>query len=125
MSYSSVNITTTSPYEHKLIIDFCASQNLHYVEDILINLSELDDTYRKPTKALKAFCGAEWANSRGLIQPKSAVQLILATARRLHLDRAGGIIQLNETLKEVLRTTETSILLSSLPSRVAALFTET
>jgi len=124
MSYSSVTVTTRTPYEHRDLVDFCEARNLQYVEDILINLSELDESYRKPTKALKIFCGSEWANSKGLLQPKIAVELILRTARRLNLDRAGGIIELNETLKDVLNTTETSILLSSLTSRVAALFTD-
>lgn len=124
MSYSSVTVTTKSPYEHRDLVDFCEARNLQYVEDVLINLSELDETYRKPTKALKAFCGPEWANSKGLIQPKQAVELILRMARRLNLDRAGGIIELNDTLKDVLDTTETSILLSTLPSRVGALFSD-
>lgn len=124
MSYSSVTVTTKSPYEHRDLVDFCEARNLQYVEDVLINLSELDDTYRKPTKALKAFCGPEWANSKGLLQPKQVVELILRMARRLNLDRAGGIIQLNDTLRDALGTTETSILLSTLPSRVSALFTD-
>ena len=124
MSYSSVTVTTKSPYEHRDLVDFCEARNLQYVEDVLINLSELDDTYRKPTKALKAFCGPEWANSKGLLQPKQVVELILRMARRLNLDRAGGIIQLNDTLRDALGTTETSILLYTLPSRVSALFTD-
>lgn len=123
MSYSSVTITTKSPYEHRDLVDFCEARNLQYVEDVLINLSELDEKYRKPSKALKAFCGSEWATSKGLIQPKQAIELILRTARRLNLER-GSIIELNDTLKDVLGTTETSILLSTLPSRVAALFTD-
>lgn len=123
MSYSSVIVTTRNPYEHRDLVDFCEARNLTYVEDILINLSTLDENYRKPTKALKAFCGPENANSKGLIQPKAALELILRTAHRLNLDRAGGIIELNDTLKDVLATEETSILLSSLPSRVSALFT--
>ena len=122
MSYSSVTVTTKSPYEHRDLVDFCESRNLKYVEDVLINLAALDETYRKPTKALKNFCGAQWANSKGLLQPAVAVDLILRRARDLNLDRAGGIIELNATLQEVLNTTETSILLSSLPGRVNALF---
>lgn len=124
MSYSLVTVTIKSPSEHRDLVDFCEARNLKYVEDVLINLSGLDDTYRKPTKALKAFCGTEWANSKGFIQPKVAVELILTTARRLNLDRTGGIIGLNDTLKEVLSTDESSILLSSLPTRVAALFSD-
>jgi hypothetical protein len=124
MSYSSVTVTTKSPYEHRDLVDFCESRNLKYVEDVLINLSELDEKYRKPTKALKAFCGPQSANSKGLLQPMVAVDLILRTARRLNLDRVGGVIELNETLQEVLNTTETSVLISSLPSRVAVLFTD-
>jgi len=124
MSYSSVHVTLKNPYEHKDLIDFCEARNLSYVEDILIDFPDLDETYKKPTKALKAFCGAEWANSKGLLQAKVAVELILRTARRLHLDRAGGVIQLNETLQDLLQTTETSILTSSLPARVGALLTD-
>jgi hypothetical protein len=124
MSYSSVSVTTRTPDEHRELVDFCEARNLHYLEDVLINLSELDGTYRKPTKALKSFCGSEWANAKGLVQPKVAVELILRTARRLNLDRAGGVIELNETLKDALGTTDTSILLSTLPSRVGALFTD-
>lgn len=124
MSYSFVKVSPKNPYEHRDLIDFCEARNLHYEEEVIINFSALDDTYRKPTKALKTFCGSEWANSKGLIQPKAAVELILRTARRLNLDRAGGVIELNETLQEVLHTTETSILLSSLPIRVGALFTD-
>jgi hypothetical protein len=45
-------------------------------------------------------------------------------ARRLNLDRAGGVIELNDALKDVFGTSDTSILLSSLPSRVGALFTD-
>ena len=124
MSYSSVHVTLKNPYEHRDLVDFCEARNLSYVEDISINFAELDETYKKPTKALKAFCGPEHANSKGLLQAKTAVEVILRTARRQNLDRAGGIIQLNETLQEVLQTTETSILLSSLPSRVSALLTD-
>jgi hypothetical protein len=124
MSYSSVHVTPKNPYEHRDLVDFCEARNLTYVEDILINFAELDETYKKPTKALKVFCGSEWANAKGLLQAKVAVELILRTARRLNLDRAGGIIQLNETLQDVLQTTETSILTTSLPSRVAALLTD-
>jgi len=124
MSYSSVTVTTKSPYEHRDLVDFCEARNLQYVEDILINLSGLDDTYRKPTKALKAFCGPENANSKGLLQPRVAVEVILRMARRLNLDRAGGVIELNDALKDVFGTSDTSILLSSLPSRVGALFTD-
>lgn len=124
MSYSSVTVTTRTPCEHGDLVRFCESSGLQFVEDILINLSTLDEEYRKPTKALKTFCGSEWANSKGLLQPKMAAELILRTARRLNLDRAGGVIELNDSLKEVLRTTETSILLSTLPSRISALFTD-
>jgi hypothetical protein len=124
MSYSSVHVSTKTPYEHKDLVDFCEARNLQYVEDILITFSELDETYKKPTKVLKAFCGAEWANSKGLLQGKVAVELILRMARRLKLDRAGGIIELNETLQEVLQTTESSVLTTSLPGRVAALLTD-
>ena len=124
MSYSSVSVTTRTPDEHRELVDFCEARNLRYLEDVLINLSELDETYRKPTKALKTFCGSEWANAKGLLQPKVAVELILRTARRLNLDRAGGVIELNETLKDALGTTDTSILLSTLPTRVGALFTD-
>ena len=124
MSYSYVTVTTKSPYEHRDLVDFCESRDLKYVEDVLINLSELDEKYRRPTKALKLFCGPQCANSKGLLQPMVAVDLILRTARRLNLDRVGGVIELNETLQEVLNTTETSVLISSLPSRVAALFTD-
>lgn len=125
MSYSSVHVSTSNPCEHRSLLEFCHSRNLPYVEDILIDFSKLDDTYKKPTKQLKAFCGAEWANAKGLIQAKTAVELILRMARRLSLDRAGGIMELNEVLQDVLQTTETSILSTSLPSRVAALLTDT
>jgi len=124
MSYSSVHVTTNSPDEHRDVIDFCKGRNLQYEDKILINFSELDETYKKPTKALKTFCGSHWANSKGLVQPKTVVEIILRTAHRLNLDRAGGVIELDATLQEVLNTTETSILLSSLPSRVAALLTD-
>jgi hypothetical protein len=124
MSYSSVAVTTRNPCEHLELVEFCETRNLQYVEEVLINLSSLDEVYRKPTKALKTFCGSEWANSKGLLQPKVAAELILRTARRLKLDRAGGVIELNDSLKEVLLTTESSILLSTLPSRVGALFTD-
>ncbi len=124
MSYSSVKISLDTLHDHRELLDFCNARNLRYVEEININLSGLDESYRKPTKALKTFCGVEWANSKGLLQPKVAVQRILATARRQNLDRAGGIIELNDTLKEVLATDESSILLSSLPTRVAAQFSD-
>ena len=124
MSYSSVHVRMKSPEEHQALIDFCEARNLKFVEEISIDFSQLDNTYKKPTKALKTFCGSEWANPKGHLQPKIALELILRTARRLNLDRAGGIIQLNETLQEVLQTTETSILTSSLPSRVATLLTD-
>ena len=121
MSYSSVHITTISPYEHRDLVDFCEARNLKYIEEILISFDHLDETYRKPTKALKAFCGSEWADAKGRLTLKSAVQLILRTAKRLGLDKAGGLIELNENLQEILQTTETSILISTLPSRVNAL----
>jgi hypothetical protein len=94
------------------------------VEEYTIPLGELDDTYKKPTKALKTFCGPENANRRGHIKAKAAVEIILRTARRLGLDKAGGIIELNDTLRDALSTTDSSILLSSLPSRVNALLTD-
>lgn len=124
MSYSSVHVRTRNPFEHRDLVDFCEARNLQYVEEISIDFSQLDETYKKPTKALKAFCGPERANSKGLLQAKMAVEVILHTAHRLNLDRAGGIIQLNETLQDVLETTESSILTTSLPSRVAALLTD-
>ena len=124
MSYSSVHVRMKNPEEHRALIDFCEARNLKFVEEISIDFSQLEDTYKKPTKALKAFCGSEWANSSGLLQPKIAVELILRTARRLNLDKAGGIIELNETLQDVLQTTESSILTTSLPSRVAGLLTD-
>jgi hypothetical protein len=124
MAYSSVTVSPKTPFEHRDLVDFCEARNLQYVEEIAIDFSQLDETYKKPTKALKAFCGPERANSKGLLQSKMVVEILLHTAHRLHLDRAGGIIELNETLQEVLQTTETSILTTSLPSRVAALLTD-
>jgi hypothetical protein len=113
-----------SPYQHRDLVDFCEARNLQYVEQISIDFSELDEKYKRPTKALKAFCGPENANSKGLLQGKAAVEVILRMVRRLNLDRAGGVIELNETLQEVLQTTETSILTGSLPGRVAALLSD-
>ena len=124
MSYSSVTVSPKTPFEHRDLVDFCEARNLQYVEEYTIHLGELDDTYKKPTQALKTFCGPENANRKGHIQAKAAVEIILRTARRLGLDKAGGIIELNDTLREVLNTTDSSILLSSLPSRVNALLTD-
>jgi hypothetical protein len=124
MSYSSVTVSPKTPFEHRDLVDFCEARNLQYLEEYTINLGILDDSYKKPTKALKTFCGPENANRKGHIQAKAVVELILRTARRLGLDKAGGIIELNDNLRDALSTTESSILLSSLPSRVNALLTD-
>jgi hypothetical protein len=124
MSYSTVKIFVNAE-QHKTVLEFCHAHGLDYEVEVSMDLTQLDEAYKKPTKALKAFCGKEYGNSKGLIQPKAAIQLILSTAKRLNLNHTGGILELDETLREVLNTTETSILLSSLPSRVNALFTDT
>lgn len=123
MSYSSVKVFVNAE-QHKSLLEFCDRLGAEYEVDVTMNLSMIDDDYKKPTPALKAFCGPQWLNSKGLCQPKTVIDLILSTAKRLQLNKASGILELNSTLQEILQTNETSILLSSLPSRINDLLTE-
>jgi len=123
MSYSTVKVSVNAE-QHKALLEFCNAHGLPYEVDMSMELIDLDETYKKPTNALKVFCGSQWCNSKGLIPQKDAVNRILSTAKRLQLNKTDGIIELNETLQEVLNTTETSILLTSLPSRINALLSD-
>ena len=123
MSYTSVKISTRCLKEYELLAEFCRAHDLPYQVESSIDSSKLDENYRKPTKAMKEFCGSEYQNPIGLIQPKAVVELVIRTARRLGLDKADGVIELNSVLQEVLDTRESSVLVSTLPSRIEALFT--
>jgi hypothetical protein len=122
MSYTSVKISTRCLKEYELLAEFCRTHALPYQVESFLDSSKLDDNYRKPTRAIKEFCGSEYQAPSGLIQPKAVVELIIRTARRLGLDKADGVIELNSLLQGVLNTTESSVLVSTLPARIDALF---
>jgi hypothetical protein len=123
MSYSCVKVFVNAA-EHKALLDYCNAQQLKYEVETPISLSVADTKYKKPTKSLKSFCGPERTNSKGLIQANSAIELMITYATRADLITDGGIMVLNEALQDALSTNDTSIPLSSLPSRVNALLVD-
>lgn len=124
---NTFTVTVKSVSETIELFEFCAARGfaLEGKAPAITVPTAMSENYMKPSEAMKKFCGPEWANKYGLIQPKAALELVIKT-----IQRGGGIlitsemVQLNDALRYALNTQLGSVLISDLPQLVNACFEE-
>ena len=125
MSTNTYIVTTTTAVDAVELAEFCAVRGVRIEKKglgaILVSASMSED-YLKPSKAMKAFCGPEWANKHGLIQPKVALERVIKMIERNTGIIVSDIVYLPESVREALATQLTSVLVSDLPDLVNACF---
>jgi hypothetical protein len=121
MSTNTYIVTTSTAVDAVELTEFCAVRGIPIEKKglgaILLSAS-MPEEYLKPTKAMKAFCGPEWANKHGLIQPKAALERVIKTIERNSGIIVSDIVYLPEPVREALATQLTSVLVSDLPDLV-------
>jgi hypothetical protein len=107
------------------LAEFCAERGIQLEQKGATAITVpavMSEEYLKPSKAMKTFCGSEWANKHGLLQPKAALELVIKTIQRCGLLMTSDMVQLNESLQYALNTQLSSTRLSDLPDLVNACF---
>jgi hypothetical protein len=122
---NSFIVTTHTASAAAELAEFCAAHGMSLEKKgppLIAVPAVMSEEYLKPSKALKVFCGSEWANKYGLLQPKAALELIINTIQRCGLLMTSEMVQLNESLQCALNTHLSSIRLCDLPDLVNACF---
>jgi hypothetical protein len=118
-------VTTTSVTQTAELAEFCRVNSIQLEQKAAAPITVpvvMSEEYLKPSEAMKRFCGPEWANKHGLVQPKAALELVINTIQRGGLQIATDMVRLNETLQCALATQLSSVMVSDLADLVNASF---
>ena len=122
---NTFTVTTKTASEATELAEFCAARGIVMEKRQIAVISvpaAMSEEYLKPSEPMKRFCGPEWANKHGHVQPKAALELVVKTIQRGGLLMTSEMVQLNEPLQCALNTHLSSVLVSDLPDLVNASF---
>ena len=118
-------VTTTSLTQKAELVKCCQVNGIQLEQKGVSFITVpvvMSEEYLKPSGPMKTFCGPEWANKHGLIQPKAALELVINTIQRGGLQMTNEMVRLNETLQDALSTQLSSVMVSDLADLVNASF---
>jgi hypothetical protein len=127
---ASFNLTVTNGKDYDALLTFLKTTRIkstlvRETHSYNSGLELIDDVYtfnQDPNPEFKSFCGHENLNGRGHISLEAAYKIVLdyAMANNLYLI---SYIELNDVLSKALRSTQSTILTTDIPSTLYNLFT--
>ena len=122
---NTFSVTVKSASDAAELFEFCAARGIALEEKAAAPITVpvvMSEEYLKPSGPMKTFCGPEWANKHGLVQPKAALELVIKTIQRGGLQMTSEMVRLNDSLRCALGTHLSSVLVADLPELVNASF---
>lgn len=122
---NTFSVTTKTASEAAELAEFCAVRGIRLEQKEAAAIAVpavMSEEYLKPCEPMKRFCGPEWANKHGLVQPRAALELVIKTIQRGGLQMTSEMVRLNDSLRCALGTHLSSVLVADLPELVNASF---